>query len=832
MKNIFIFGMLLIHFGPLAHAQFQYQFSKPLFPPLTLPFPTTPLPSPSPAPEYDILSNKRASLVLPTYTNQEKQLIADQAYYLIDHYYVHRSQKETDFQVDPVARLADLQSKATALSDQDLHTQLQSIFSDLRDLHTNYYFPKPMRCYTSLLPFTVESIELPNGTPVVAVSKVSKVKEAIALAPSLSQVSPGDVLESFSGVDPAQLAKSFEEVGAGANPNAKRRRGLEVLTWRSHSSILLPERDSEHLQFLKPDGSRYAIDLPWVTHANESCLNPSEDDDDAGKGGVDENHLKFNRFFSDSIKKNNFGTLIDTEEGTIHYQLIETELGRFGLIRLDSFSPRDKSTDESLSIIEGLLTNQFQNTKGLILDVRNNGGGEIEYGEQIEQFFTPNPVDTENFQLLANDSNRSYLLAAHTDLEYVPLIDQAKAKGEPLSQAAKLTGLDTANGLGQFYLKPVIVLTNASCFSTCDMFTAGMQDNGIATIVATDGLAGGQTGGGGANVVSYSDFSSHYPAAALNPFQKLPGGQEMRVAWRRSLRVGKNSGKVLEDAGVTADETVQTTLQDLITSDSSLLSVLIKRLNEISANSPNAPVQVQISGASSRIDYQEGAKLSIPLQSSGTDSVDLKFNGGLLSTLPIPGDGGTFVSTLLQFPSAMLSALPDLAKIELLGENKSQTRVWRKILSLRRLPSGELNIPLHVDLAHNNLAPFKLYQTTSEGWSVVNQEMRVGAGPHYSDNTHAEAALFVAVPASGSPRFAFTRELHSEKKFDFFSVSIFQDGKETKILPSESGEIAKSEVTYDLTPFAGKNVEIRFTFDSDAAVTGVGPLISDIGITL
>ncbi len=93
-----------------------------------------------------------------------------------------------------------------------------------------------------------------------------------------------------------------------------------------------------------------------------------------------------------------------------------------------------------------------------------------------------------------------------------------------------------------------MLITNALIYSTTDIFTAGFKDHGIGLILGTDP----NTGAGGANVWNYSDIQESLP----DLFKKLPKGTSMRVAIRRSTRVGEMSGMPLEDLGVIPDAPV------------------------------------------------------------------------------------------------------------------------------------------------------------------------------------------------------------------------------------------------------------------------------------
>ena len=59
-----------------------------------------------------------------------------------------------------------------------------------------------------------------------------------------------------------------------------------------------------------------------------------------------------------------------------------------------------------------------------------------------------------------------------------------------------LTPEDTCNNIGQRYYGPVILITDALCYSATDIFAAGFQDNGVGPILGTNW----NTGAGGANV--------------------------------------------------------------------------------------------------------------------------------------------------------------------------------------------------------------------------------------------------------------------------------------------------------------------------------------------
>ncbi|ROR46568.1 S41 family peptidase [Kitasatospora cineracea] len=248
---------------------------------------------------------------------------------------------------------------------------------------------------------------------------------------------------------------------------------------------------------------------------------------------------------------------------------VRTSSGTFGHLRIFTFETDDPRgyTQELIRLVR-LLPRQ-----GLILDVRDNGGGDMRVAECLLQVFTPHRVAPEPVQFLSSPLNLRICRSAVADLgidlaAWIPSMDQALELGATFSEAFPATSPTAANTIGRQYFGPVVLVTNARCFSATDIFAAGFQDHGIGPVLGTDP----NTGAGGANVWTHDvlcELMVHDPAS---PYAPLPKQSNMRVAIRRTLRVGARSGTPVEDLGVTPDAVHRMTRRDLLEDNADLLN--------------------------------------------------------------------------------------------------------------------------------------------------------------------------------------------------------------------------------------------------------------------
>ena len=293
----------------------------------------------------------------------------------------------------------------------------------------------------------------------------------------------------------------------------------------------------------------------------------------------------------------------------------------------------DDLLGQMLEILDTMTREHHVN--GLVIDVRDNGGGRIDFSENLVQFFAPNFVTAPKFRLLNSQLNRTLM------------VESGLFPGEAFAETLKETPLGNtytkpipffgeqgkfrSNFYGQAFHKPVVVLTNSACYSACDMFSAIMQDNGAAQVWSE----GRRTGAGGANVVPLSFFLAVKEFGGLTdlPVQPLPHGQSITVPWRQIIRSGKSDGKRIETDGVIADRTLLKTWSDLMNGIELPIDELIEYFEvesmmqdlEWTAEFPAPFFEVK----------KEAADVEVPINIKGVGHILVQLEGLELSGSPI-----------------------------------------------------------------------------------------------------------------------------------------------------------------------------------------------------
>ncbi|MFI9824053.1 S41 family peptidase [Streptomyces sp. NPDC052013] len=519
-----------------------------------------------------------------TLTLEERRLIVDQALVLLDQNYVHLPLKTAMHAVNPVQRLRVLrrrlerQKTHTMPPEWLFHAEMSEIFHSVRDLHTNYLLPEPFAGRIAFLPFLVEQYTDGQGPHFM----VTHVAEGFS-APGFA---PGVEITHWSGIPISAAVDLNAARFAGSNASARRSRGIQSLTVRPLRIHLPPFEEWVTVSYVDESGTQRELRENWRIVQNLPPMVDADaistaavaqgldlDGDEAGRAKVllfaprviaQEQALQADAPAPELRR----GEISTSMPKVFKAQQVETSSGRFGHIRIFTFGVDDPVAflREFVRLIGQLPQN------GLIVDVRDNGGGHIHAAEFALQVLTPRRITPEPVQFINTPLNlricrRHQSGASGIDLgAWVPSLEQAMETGANFSSAFPLTPEEGANAVGQQYFGPVVLITNARCYSATDIFAAGFQDHRIGPVLGTDE----NTGAGGANVWTHKLLSDLLAGDGATPYVPLPKGAGMRVSIRRTLRVGALSGTPVEDLGVVPDELHRMTRRDLLEDNADL----------------------------------------------------------------------------------------------------------------------------------------------------------------------------------------------------------------------------------------------------------------------
>ncbi|MFF8266997.1 S41 family peptidase [Streptomyces sp. NPDC016562] len=509
-------------------------------------------------------------------TLEQRMLLVDQALVLMEGNYVHLPLKIAMHAVNPVQRLRlirrqlEQQTPATMPPEWMFHSEMSKVFHSIRDLHTNYQLPEPFIGKIAFLPFRVE--ECTDGPePRFLVTRITQGFSAPGFA-------PGVEVTHWSGVPIETAVELFAARFAGSNAAARRSRGIQSLTVRSLSAHLPPFEEWVTVSYTGADGTARELRENWQVVENLPPM-PGPTGEAALAMGVDyeaeeigrANVMLFVPHVVEQQRAVDSGETPDSAAGetastmpqVFTARTVQTPSGTFGHLRIHTFhvDSADAFVKEFVRLI-GLLP---QN--GLIVDVRDNGGGLVLASELTLQTLTPRRITPEPFQFINTPLNLRICRNSPSLRPWLESMEQAVETGSTFSAGVPITPEARANAIGQQYFGPVVLITNARCYSATDMFAAGFQDHRIGTVLGTDD----NTGAGGANVVTQGEIMTFFPIPD-SPYVPLPNGAGMRVSIRRSLRVGDRAGTPLEDLGVVPDQRHRMTRRDLLESNVDLLA--------------------------------------------------------------------------------------------------------------------------------------------------------------------------------------------------------------------------------------------------------------------
>jgi hypothetical protein len=202
----------------------------------------------------------------------------------------------------------------------------------------------------------------------------------------------------------------------------------------------------------------------------------------------------------------------------------------------------------------------------------------------------------------------------------------------------------------------VVLIINGLCYSTTDIFAAGWQDHEIGPILGTHG----NTGAGGANVWTH-ELLGRALSGQDSPIRPLPKGTRMRVAIRRTSRVGERSGDPLEHLGVVPDQIHHIIKNDVLNDNEDLIAHAASLL----ANLPVRALSVEV-------DQTTDSAVSVSTTTENISRLDAYIDGRPQLTFDVE-DGPTTFDLLLDSPGPHILELRGFADNELVAARRIET---------------------------------------------------------------------------------------------------------------------------------------------------------------
>jgi hypothetical protein len=400
---------------------------------------TAPSSEPGSTPVPDSNCTKTAKSALGGLNCQDLRQEFRYVVYVGKQIYCYWDQKQTETGIDYERLATELEAKITdqTTSSQYFTDVLQAWAASLHDGHVNVMAGDDLSSL-EILHAEIRLRLLAPGTNHERVIVTASKNPRIPVGAQITRVNGATVDEAITAAEARQSGSTRRMRRAGAARKLLDAIGMERALEPLQIEFLLPA--------LRAQGRLVAsAQVPRVLDLNL----PPRDAGAAGGGGE-----------------------ANTGENLVQAQLLP---GQIGYLKIDGFM------GTRLAEIFDLRMKQLKNAAALILDLRENGGGN-QSGNRILRW-----LSKEKFVRYSASTRRSdFLLPNRPDLFKLgpDPADNRFWAWEP--QEIEPTKEDE----GTFAGKPVVALTSPSCFSACDTFASALQTNGLAVIVG-EGTGGG-----------------------------------------------------------------------------------------------------------------------------------------------------------------------------------------------------------------------------------------------------------------------------------------------------------------------------------------------------
>ncbi|KAH9264483.1 hypothetical protein BASA83_012015 [Batrachochytrium salamandrivorans] len=378
-----------------------------------------------------------------------------------------------------------------------------------------------------------------------------------------------------------------------------------------------------------------------------------------------------------------------------------------------------------------------------------------------------------------------------------------------------LNSVESANTLGQAYVRPMGVFTDGRCYSSCEVFSGGIQGHGAGAIFGEDK----QTGGGGATVVK---LDPTLVRASPSDFQKFPFSQELTsgsttyantlsVGVTQVVRTGRYNGQDIENAGIKTDTVFRPQWSDL--QPDSTTNTQYDRIAEHLARTGRKNGQSRLHFISEPFDIEKPlGKFSLEVESAG-----------IYEFIVFQADGKTVASKQRRSHATKKQkfVIPVSAAGSALGNNRiiivgktAGVQVVKTIRNVRFIPTNDkyMKISTREFIFAGTSDSVGLYKSPTtapwNSWNNLKGPWMIGDGVRYIGNIDSSIDAFFTAPVGTEINIGIDVTLDTEPDCDFLYLSVkSSDGVEDFLIRSKSSDGKKT-----FNGISGRGMTVRGTF--------------------
>ncbi|KAH9267417.1 hypothetical protein BASA83_009956 [Batrachochytrium salamandrivorans] len=516
-----------------------------------------------------------------------------------------------------------------------------------------------------------------------------------------------------------------------------------------------------------------------------------------------------------------------------------------GVIKLDGFSPEDVGTkslalQKATMIVRSLLVNELKNTYSVIYELRGNSGGDADFANSLVQLFKPDFHPFGGRYLMNRITYNVFVNNKDPKVDPYAKVWKKTKKGNRFSNVLFHNSVESVNTLGQVYVRPMGVLNDARCYSSCEVFSGAIQSHGAGTIFGEDG----QTGGGGAIVMRLDPLLI---SASPGDFKKFPFSQELAsgsktyantlaVGVTQTIRTGLYKGQDIEDVGIKTDTVVRPQWSDL--QFGSTTNTQYDRIAASLARTGQENGQSKLHFVCEPFSFEKPISgFSLEVEAAGIYEFTV-FQADGKTVIAKKRRSRAITKQKFSIPVSTASSALSNSQIIIVGKTAGK-QVLKTIRNVRFIPTNDKYMKIsNPGFTFSGLSDsVGLYQSLTtapgDGWNNLKGSWVIGNGVKYVGSIDSSIEAFFSAPVGTKINIGLNFVLDSEPGFDFLYLSVKSNGgvenfllrsksrDGTKMLNGISGRKIIAKRTFPFTTKSEKfSVSLRFTSDRTTEFTG------------